>query len=178
MILGGGCKPVFQYKYRPLPVRAEVQDGGFCVTLYENGAVSFCTFGVDGGLLDEICFSLPEQMLDYLDTLIGNAESWLDTVPADLRAQGTPLYASSFAYDGHDPVRVWGMETLLGMPCNTGEGYYSRHLYVLFEDTANLFAQYGILMTMNSFTWDSSRVMPFRRTNMFGGQAQGMRRMA
>lgn len=174
MISGGGSRPVFQYKYRPLPVRAEVQDGGFCVTLYENGVISFCVFGVDGGLLDEICMSFPEQLLRQLYSLIDSADSWLGSVPADLRAEDMPRYASSFAYDGYDPVRVWGMESLLGMPCNTGEGYYSRHLYALFDDTVNLFSQYGVFMTMNSFTWDSARVRPFRRIDPFGTAARRM----
>ena len=75
-------------------------------------------------------------------------------------------YASSFAFDGYDPVRVWGINDLLAQPAGSEAGFFTRHIYVLFEDIANLFAENGIRLMLDGFTWDTQMVRPFRKNQM------------
>ncbi len=125
--------------------------------------MSFSIYDAAGAFLDELCFSLPSQVLYQFYGLLRNASSWLASAPPDLRGSDAGLYGSSFAFDGFDPIRVYGMNSLVCEPCGSMAGFYSRHLYVLFEDIINIFAGHGITMTLDGFSWDSSRIHPFRK---------------
>ena len=174
MITGYGSKPVFQYKFRPLIQDHRVMDGGFCVILYENRILSFSTYHADGTFADELCFSLPARVIQCFYGLLRNAASWLGDTPCDLRGSSISPYASSFAFDGYDPIRVWGINDLLCQPSGSQEGFFARHLYVLFEDVANLFAENGIRMTLDGFTWDANKIRPFRKSQLFSSGRQGV----
>ena len=171
MIARYGHKPIFQYKFRPFARDVQPQDGGFCVILYENGILSFSTYDANGAFLDELCFSLPGRVLQCFYGLLRNASSWLPSTPNDLRGQTESLYGSSFAYDGYDPIRVWGMNSLLNEPCGSAGGFFARHLYVLFEDISNVLAEYGINLTLDGFTW-TEQIHPFRKNQMHTSAAQ------
>ena len=173
MIAGYGSKPVFQYKFRPLKSDSRAADGGFTVILYQNRILSFSIYDVNGGFLDELCFSLPNRVLDCFYSLLGNASSWLGACPCDLRGRGTAGYASSFAFDSYEPIRVWGINDLLCQPTGSEGGFFTRHLYVLFEDVANLFAESGIRLSIDGFTWDGARVHPFRKNQTVYTSQQG-----
>ena len=144
MIAGYGSKPVFQYKFRPLVQDRRAPDGGFCVILYENRILSFSTYDANGAFLDELCFSLPGRVIQCFYGLLRNASSWLGATPCDLRGSAMAPYASSFAFDGYDPIRVWGINELLCLPAGSEAGFFTRHLYVLFEDISNVLTEYGI----------------------------------
>lgn len=174
MISSYGSKPVFQYQFRPLMQDRRAPDGGFCVILYENRILSFSTYGADGAFLDEICFTLAGKVIPCFYSLLRNAASWLGSCPCDLRGSDVSPYASSFAFDGYDPIRVWGINDLLCQPAGSEAGFFTRHLYVLFEDVANLFAENGIRMTLDGFTWDSNRVHPFRKNRSYHTGLQGV----
>ena len=173
MIAGYGCKPVFQYKFRPLLHGNRAPDGGFVVILYENRILSFSTYDAGGAFVDELCFSLPGRVLQCFYSLLRNAGSWLGSTPCDLRGSEVAPYASSFAFDGYDPVRVWNMNQLLCEPTGSEDGFFARHLYVLFEDVANLFAENGIRLALDGFTWDQSRIQPFRKNQSYYSARQG-----
>ena len=146
-------------------------DGGFSVILYENRILSFSTYDVNGSFLDELCFSLPGKIIPCFFSLLRNAGSWLGDSPCDLRGSMVTPYASSFAFDGYDPIRIWGINQLLCEPTGSKAGFFARHLYVLFEDVANLFAESGIRLSLDGFTWDGAHVHPFRKNQMvFSGQ--------
>lgn len=172
LIAGYGCKPVFQYKFRPLPQGSAPVDGGFCIILYENGILSFSIYNAAGAFIDELCFSLPNRVLQCFYSLLRNASSWLGATPCDLRGSESPAYGSSFAFDGYDPVRVWGMNSLICEPCGSAGGFFARHLYVLFEDVSNLFAENGITLTLDGFTWDGGKIRPFRKNQFYSSGAQ------
>ena len=174
MIAGSGSKPVFQYKFRPLMQDRRALDGGFCVILYENRILSFSTYNADGSFRDELCFSLPVWVKQCFDSLLRNASSWLGDTPCDLRGANETPYASFFAFDGYDPIRVWGINDLLCKPVCSQAGFFTRHLYVLFEDVANLLAKNGIRMTLDGFTWDAARIQPFRRSQLYSSGQQGV----
>ena len=142
MIAGYSCRPVFQYQFRPLTNQEHrAADGGFCVILYENRILSFSTYDVSGRFMDELCFSLPGRAMQCFFALLRNAASWLGSSPVDLHASNVSPYASSFAFDGYDPIRIWGMNDLICEPACSEAGFFARHLYVLFEDVANLLAE-------------------------------------
>ena len=172
MIAGNGSKPVFQYKFRPLMQDHRVMDGGFCVILYENRILSFSTYDVNGAFVDELCFSLPLRVIQCFYSLLRNASSWLGDTPCDLRGSNVTPYASSFAFDGYNPIRIWGINELLCQPASSEAGFFTRHLYVLFEDVANLFAENGVRMTLDGFTWDADRIRPFRKAQMYSSGQQ------
>ncbi len=165
MIARYGHKPVFQYKFRPFVRDAQAQDGGFTVTLYENGILSFSTYDAMGGFIDEICFSLPSRVLQCFYGLLRNAASWLPSTPCDLRGTPDSPYGSSFAFDGYDPIRVWGMNQLLSEPCGSAGGFFARHVYVLFEDISNVLVEYGINLSLDGFTW-TDQIHPFRKNQL------------
>ena len=173
MIAGYGSKPVFQYKFRPLLQDQRAMDGGFCVILYENRILSFSTYRVDGSFIDELCFALSPRVIPCFYGLLRNAGSWLGDTPCDLRGASITPYASSFAFDGYDPIRVWGINDLLCQPAGSQAGFFARHLYVLFEDVANLLAENGVRMTLDGFTWDTARIHPFRKNQMYYSGQQG-----
>ena len=160
MIAGYGSKPVFQYKFRPLIQDQRAPDGGFCVILYENRILSFSTYDVNGAFIDELCFSLPGRVIQCFYGL--------------LRHANVSPYASSFAFDGYDPIRVWGINDLLLQPPGSEAGFFTRHLLVLFEDVANLFAESGINLTLDGFTWDPARINPFRKNQLYYSGQQGV----
>ncbi len=174
MIAGyGGSRPIFHYKFRPLSDGGPVKDGGFSVIIYENCVLSFSTYDASGVFLNEFCFSLPPRVLQCYFGLLRNASSWLGATPCDLRGGKADPFASSFAFDGYDPIRVYGMNSLLCEPCGSSGGFFARHLYVLFEDVANLFAESGIRLTMDGFTWDQGRIQPFRKNQILYSSQQG-----
>ena len=118
-----GYKPIFQYKFRPFGQGTSLPaDGGFTILYYENGIVSFSTYDAHGLFLDELCFTLPGRVLQCFYGLLRNASSWLPSTPADLRGQEKCLYGSSFAFDGYDPIRVFGINSLLCEPCGSPGG--------------------------------------------------------
>ena len=174
MIAGYGCKPVFQYKFRPLMADNRAADGGFCVILYENRILSFSTYDVNGAFVDELCFSLPGRVMQCFYSLLRNASSWLGASPCDLRGSALTPYASSFAFDGYDPIRIWGISQLLCEPTGSEAGFFARHLYVLFEDVANLFAENGVRLSLDGFTWDSNQIRPFRKCQIGYSSQQGV----
>lgn len=160
-------RPLFQYKYHPLNSKRP-NDGGFTVILYENAILSFSVYGgrnQDTGkvFLDEICFTLPGRVLQYFFSLLKNAGSWLEYMPYDLRNGNRGKYTSLFAFDGYDPNMVVDIESLVTAPMGTSEGYYARHMYVLFEDIANILMEQGIELTLHSFHWDNAVIQPFKR---------------
>jgi hypothetical protein len=53
-------------------------------------------------------------------------------------------------------------------------GFFARHLYVLFEDVANLLAENGIRMTLDGFTWDNNVIRPFRKNQLYGSGRQSV----
>lgn len=168
MIAGYSCKPVFQYQFRPLSDQGHrAADGGFCVILYENRILSFSTYDVSNRCLDELCFSLTEKVMRCFFSLLRVASSWLASSPVDLRASNLSPYASSFAFDGYDPIRIWGMNELICEPACSELGFFARHVYVLFEDIANLLAEIGIRLTLDGFTWDNQSITPFRKNQMY-----------
>lgn len=174
MIAGYSCRPVFQYQFRPLTNQEHrAADGGFCVILYENRILSFSTYDVSGRFMDELCFSLPGRAMQCFFALLRNASSWLGSSPVDLHASNVSPYASSFAFDGYDPIRVWGMNELICEPACSESGFFSRHLYVLFEDVANLLADNGIRMTLDGFTWDNAVIRPFRKNQLYSSGQLG-----
>ena len=174
MITGQAVKPVFQYKFRPLIQDQRLMDGGFTVILFENRILSFSTYDASGCFMDELCFSLPQRAIQCFYGLLRNASSWLGDTPCDLRGASMTAYASSFAFDGYDPIRVWGINDLLCQPSGSQLGFFTRHLYVLFEDVVNLFAENGIRLTLDGFTWDANRIQPFRKNQMYGSGRQGV----
>ncbi len=175
MIAGYSCKPVFQYQFRPLSSQDHrAADGGFCVILYENRILSFSTYDVSGRFLDELCFTLPGRVMQCFFSLLRTAGSWLGSSPVDLRGSGVTPYASSFAFDGYDPIRIWGMNELICEPACTETGFFARHLYVLFEDVANLLAENGIRMTLDGFTWDNNVIRPFRKNQLYSSGQLGV----
>ena len=171
MIARYGHKPIFQYKFRPFSQDVPPQDGGFSVILYENGILSFSTYDVNGAFIDELCFSLPGRVLQCCYGLLRNASSWLPSTPCDLRGNADSAYGSSFAFDGYDPIRVWGMNQLLCEPCGSPGGFFARHLYVLFEDISNVLVEYGINLLLDGFTW-TENIRPFRKSQMVTSAAQ------
>lgn len=174
MIAGYSSRPVFQYQFRPLMPDSRAADGGFCVILYENRILSFSTYGANGDFLDELCFTMPARVLDCFFSLLRNAGSWLGASPVDLRGEAMTPYASSFAFDGYDPIRIWGINDLLCEPTGSESGFFARHIYVLFEDVANLFAEQGIRLSLDGFTWDVQRVRPFRKHQLYHSARQGV----
>ena len=94
--------------------------------------------------------------------------------PCDLRGANVTPYASSFAFDGYDPIRVWGINDLLCQPAGSQAGFFTRHLYVLFEDVANLFAENGIRMTLDGFTWDTEQIRPFRKGQLYSSGSRAL----
>lgn len=159
--------PLFQYKYHPLNSKRQ-NDGGFTVILYENAVLSFSVYGgrdQNSGkiFLDENCFLLPGKVLNYYFSLLRNAGSWLEYMPYDLRNGSRGKYCSLFAFDGYDPNMVVDIESLVTAPMGTAEGYYARHMYVLFEDIANILKEQGIDLTLHSFHWDEKIIQPFKR---------------
>lgn len=174
MIAGNRCKPVFMYQFRPLMNDRRAPDGGFCILIYENCILSFSTYDVSGAFLDEVCFVLPSRVIQYFHALVESAGSWLPACPCDLRAASVTPYASSFAFDGYDPVRVWGINALLNEPTGSEAGFFARHLYVLFEDICNLLRENGIRMSLDGFTWDPHRVRSFRKKQMYYSGRQGV----
>ncbi|MCR5295872.1 MAG: hypothetical protein K6E17_00555 [Clostridiales bacterium] len=174
MIAGYNSRPVFQYQFRPLANDHRAADGGFCIILYENGILSFSTYDVGGYFIDELCFSLPSRVLQCFFALLRNAGSWLGASPCDLRAANLTAYASSFAFDGYDPIRIWGINDLIVEPACSESGFFTRHIYVLFEDVANLFAENGIRLTLDGFTWDNQKITPFRKSQMYSSGRQGV----
>ena len=174
MIAGYSCRPVFQYQFRPLTNQEHrAADGGFCVILYENRILSFSTYDVSGRFMDELCFSLPGRAMQCFFALLRNAASWLGSSPVDLHASNVSPYASSFAFDGYDPIRIWGINDLIVEPACSESGFFARHIYVLFEDVANLFAENGIRLTLDGFTWDNQKITPFRKSQMYSSGRQG-----
>ena len=175
MISGYGCKPVFQYKFRPLPSKGKVpSDGGFCILLYENGVLSFSVYDLAGAFMDEVCFALPNRVLTCFYSLLRNASSWLGSTPRDLRGPAEAHFASSFAFDGYEPIRVWGINSLLAAPTRSASGFFARHLYVLFEDICNLLAENGISLSLDGFTWNPDSVRPFRKNQLYSSGAQNV----
>lgn len=148
-------------------------DGGFSVILYENAILSFSTYSVDGGFIDELCFSLPiRSTMQCFYSLLRNAGSWLGATPCDLKGSGPAPYASSFAFDGYDPIRIWNINQLLCEPTGSESGFFARHLYVLFEDVANLFAESGVHLLVDGFTWNTDKIHPFRKNQMLTSNRQ------
>lgn len=174
MIAGNRYRPVFMYQFRPLMNDRRAPDGGFCILLYENSILSFSTYDVSGAFLDEICFVLPPQVIHFFHGLVQSARNWLPACPCDLRAANVTPYASSFAFDGYDPVRIWGINALLNEPTGTESGFYTRHLYVLFEDVCNLLRDCGIRLSLDGFTWDTQRVHSFRKKQSYYTGRQGV----
>ena len=174
MIAGYHSKPVFQYQFRPLSNDRRARDGGFCIILYENSVLSFSTYDINGAFIDEWCFPLPSRVMSCFYSLLRSAGNWLGACPCDLRAVKLSPYASSFAFDGFDPVRVWGINELLTEPAGSEDGFFARHLYVLFEDVANLLAENGIRLTLDGFTWDSSMIRPFRKNQLYASGQLGV----
>ena len=169
MIAGYGCKPVFQYKFKPLAQNggAAPVDGGFCIILYENGILSFSVYNAAGVFMDELCFTFPGKVLQCFYGLLRNASSWLPSTPANLTGTEKALYGSCFAYDGYDPIHVFGMNSLMSEPCGSPGGFFARHMYVLFEDVCNLFAEYGVMLSLDGFSWDADRIHPFRKNQVY-----------
>ena len=147
-------------------------DGGFSVILYENRILSFSTYDANGAFLDELCFALPGRVMQCFYSLLRNAASWLGMTPCDLRGGAYSAYASSFAFDGYEPIRVWGINDLLLQAPGTEAGFFARHLLVLFEDIANLLSECGIRLTLDGFTWDMERVRPFRKSQLYASARQ------
>ena len=174
MIAGYGSRPVFQYKFRPLAHDTRALDGGFSIILYENRILSFSTYDVSGVFLDELCFALPGRVMTCFYALLRGAAPWLGSTPCDLRGEDVSPYASSFAFDGYDPIRIWGMNELICEPACSEAGFFSRHLYVLFEDVANLLAENGIRLTLDGFTWDNNMIRPFRKNQLYSSGQQGV----
>ena len=173
MIARYGYKPIFQYKFRPFPIDGfEPTDGGFTILLYENGILSFSIYDKQGIFQDELCFTLPGRVLQCFYGLLRNAVSWLPSTPGDLRSQNRAAFGSSFAFDGYDPIRVFGINDLLAEPCGSAGGFFARHLYVLFEDICNLFTEYGINLSLDGFTWNPERIHPFRKNQVSSSGAQ------
>lgn len=164
MISGYRAIPIFQYRFRPLGNDNRAFDGGFCVTLYDNTILCCNTYNIDGSGKDEWCFRLSGRVLQCYYALLRNAVSWLGSTPEDIRGNNPGPYASFFAFDGYDPIRVWGIDTLLAEPCGSAAGYFVRHLIVLFEDVCTILAESGVTLALDGFTWDSSRIRPFQRT--------------
>ena len=173
MIAGYHSKPVFQYQFRPLANDRRARDGGFCIILYENNVLSFSTYDINGAFIDEWCFALPARVMPCFYSLLRNAASWLAACPCDLRAAILSPYASSFAFDGFDPIRIWGINELLIEPAGSEEGFFARHLYVLFEDIGNLLAENGIRLMLDGFTWDAQKVRPFHKNQLYFSGRQG-----
>ncbi len=168
-----GYKPIFQYKFRPLPIHgSEPTDGGFTILFYENGILSFSTYDARGLFLDELCFTLPGRVMQCFYGLLRNAASWLPSTPVDLRGSEEIFYGCSFAFDGYDPIRVYGINALLCEPTGSAGGFFARHLYVLFEDICNLFAEYSINLSLDGFSWDADQIRPFRKNQMAGSALQ------
>ena len=173
MIARYGYKPIFQYKFRPFPQDGILpSDGGFTILLYENGILSFSTYDAHGLFLDELCFTLPGKVLQYFYALLRNASSWLSATPSSLQGQEKSLYGSSFAFDGYDPIHIFGMNSLLCEPCGSPGGFFGRHMYVLFEDVSNLFTEYGIHLTLDGFSWNADKIRPFRKNQMYASAPQ------
>ena len=45
---------------------------------------------------------------------------------------------------------------------------------LLFEDISNLFAENGISLTLDGFTWDPARINPFRKSQLYSSGQQGV----
>ena len=175
MIARYGYKPVFQYKFRPFAQNGNPPtDGGFTILLYENSILSFSTYDAQGLFIDELCFTLPGRVLQCFYGLLRNAASWLPSTPTNLQGSDRSAYGSSFAFDGYEPIRVFGMNALLSEPCGSPGGYFARHLYVLFEDVCNLFIEVGITLTLDGFSWNAEQVRPFRKNQLFASGQQGV----
>ena len=167
-----GFNPVFWYKYVPLNT-SSANDGGFSVILYENCILSFSVYGQRDEnnvkiCKDEICFKLPPEVLTFYKKLLLAADSWLQYLPSELRILGRGRYTSQFAFGGYDPINVVDIEAqiLEKMWEGNGNGFYARHLYVLFEDIANTLMERGVRLTLDSFSWQSHKIMPFKRENV------------
>ena len=76
-----------------------------------------------------------------------------------VNSEGGALYVN-----GYNPIVIWEMNRLICEPTCSELGYFSRHIYVLFEDIASMLSKCGVHLSLDGFTWDAAKVHPFRKS--------------
>ena len=154
------CAPVFFYAYRPFANKQSENDGGFSVTLFENGSLVYCRFAEGSVCIDQKAFFFRQELNNAYRDLLLRSAGWLTTVPPIMRLPGEHRSASCFAYDGVEPIHVWDLDDLVLQPFASPAGLYARRLHMLFEEVSILLSAYGIFLKADSFWWDPAVLVP------------------
>ena len=157
------CPPIFYYAYRPFAedYRMDPGDGGFSMTLYEDGRFVISAVDLQGQDRWQLFYDLPsafkEKYREFLDR--NNREISSLPIAIQMPANRTARFASSVGLEGFEFITCDDIPQLCHLPFGTAEGRSGRRLCTLMEDLAEVMEPFGIHLDLYTFYVDES-VLP------------------
>lgn len=169
MIARTDCPAIFQYAFQPLlpSWRREPTDGGFCLTMYQDARVTLEEFDIHGAEREQSTFMMPTELREQYLQLIAGCE-WLFGLPGEMElpAGKQARFISNIGLHGYPYLRVHDLPHQIHLPFLDPVGRGARRLCCLLEDISELFARYGIRLTVNEVEMDYRVLTPVNKTGM------------
>lgn len=157
--------PLFWYLYRPHAYgrrNAARADGGFNVALYPDHTLVYCTFNGEGVMTGCNTFQLPAEVTGRYMMILDSQSWWMGKLPRNICVDGDrPASTSRFGFTEKHPLfSCQDINTLVQAPFNSERGMYARRLRVMLECLSEMLFQYGIDLSVNSFSWNWQYTCP------------------
>lgn len=152
---------IFHYSYRPMikEWRRFPMDDGFGLTLYENGVLNVFMYQYPRVAYENYSWMMPLSLVQEMTETLNRHQYWLcDSMPAIRLAKGEiSRFMSMFGFCDCEPVSGEDLPTAARMEMGADEGYYARHLLVLFEEASRVLAKYGIELSLENWEYRSQQ---------------------
>lgn len=160
MVVGMNEAPLFWYIYYPNPRYAQLGDGGFAVELYDDGILTYKRYDQEGCYVENTAFQLPLEVTRRFQTILESQTWWMGSVPKKIEVKEEAVYTSQFGFRGYPLFLCEEINRLVLSKFNSRRGMYARRLRMMLESISEMLYDYGIGLTVNSFTWDWYRINP------------------
>ncbi|MBQ2954392.1 MAG: hypothetical protein IJE07_12745 [Clostridia bacterium] len=163
MVTAMGPLPLFWYIYSPRARQGRKRSGseGFNVALYSDGSLVYSKYDENFDPQEQSCFQLPMEVTDTFLMILQSETWWLRTLPLHIRSQQPiPEYSCRFGFAGHPLFTCDEMLKMTMLSDVDRNGVYARRLHVMMEFITEMLYGYGMLLQLDSFTWDWRRIQP------------------
>jgi hypothetical protein len=157
--------PLFWYLYRPHTYgrRNEAHvSGGFNVALYPDHTLVYCTFNGAGVMQNASTFQLPPEVTARYLMILESQSWWMSDTPLNICVDGDrPSSTSRFGFTKRHPLfSCQDINTMVLAPFHSERGMYARRMRVMLECLSQMLYRYGILLSVDSFSWNWQYICP------------------
>ena len=161
-----GNSPIFEYRFLPYsqPFKRNAMDGGFCVSVWDNGSIVFKELNSNEMIRRQMVFPIAPESLRSIRNVLTLNGYWTRSLMRHrlqrFQAPYARYYTHLYLENIDDYLEMEDITQLMNSAFRTYNGHYSRLLYTMLEDFSSVLYRSGFTFTLDGFVWDPAYIRP------------------